>query len=49
MFLELKEVKYLKKITDFKSLIMYWRVQVKTEAYLEPKWGFMVEFFYKYT
>ena len=53
MFDELKEVKYFKEITDFKSLIMYLkyfkeirlkRLQ-KAEAYLEPKRASTIELF----
>ena len=47
MFDELKEVKYLKEVTDFKNVIMYVIVKyfkeikrlkslLKAEAYLEP-------------
>ena len=53
MFDELKEVKYLKEITDFKSLItknfkeikLLKSLQVKTEVYLERKRASTVEIF----
>ena len=59
MFNELKEVKYFKEITDFKSFIK-WNalcfkeikrlksLRVKAEAYLEPKRASMMELFYEY-
>ena len=60
MFDELKEVKYLKEVTDFKNVIMYVIVKyfkeikrlkslLKAEAYLEPKQASMMELFCEYT
>ena len=54
MFDELKEVKYLKEVTDFKNVIMYVIVKyfkeikrlkslLKAEAYLESKQASMME------
>ena len=59
MFDELKEVKYLKEVTDFKNVIMYVIVKyfkeikrlkslLKAEAYLEPKQASMMELFCEY-
>ena len=53
MFDELKEVKYLKKIKDFQSLItknfkeikLFKSLQVKTEVYLERKRASAMEIF----
>ena len=53
MFDELKEVKYLKKIKDFQSLItknfkeikLFKSLQVKTEVYLERKRASTMEIF----
>ena len=53
MFDELKEVKYLKKIKDFQSLItknfkeikLFKSLQVKTEVYLERKRTSTMEIF----
>ena len=60
MFDELKEVKYLKEVTDFKNVIMYVIVKyfkeikrlkslLKAEAYLEPKQASMMELSCEYT
>ena len=46
MFDELKEVKYFQEIKDFKSFIKC--LQVKAEAYLEPKAASMMELFCEY-
>ena len=51
MFDELKEVKYFKEITDFKSVIIYFKEGKrlkslqKTETYLEPKQASAMELF----
>ena len=57
MFDELKEVKYFKEITDlknlkcknFKEIKRLKSLQVKAEAYLEPKRASMMELFCEYT
>ena len=60
MFDELKEVKYLKEVTDFKNVIMYVIVKyfkeikrlkslLKAEAYLEPKQASMMDLSCEYT
>ena len=58
MFDELKEVKYFKEITNFKSRILYvkyfkeikrLKILQKAKAYLEPKWGSTIELFSEYT
>ena len=51
MFDELKEAKYFKEITDFKSLIMSKRLMSLQEAemYLKPKRASMIRYFCEYT
>ena len=51
MFDELKEAKYFKEITDFKSLIMLKRLMSLQEAemYLKPKRASMIRHFCEYT
>ena len=56
MFDELKELKYFREITDFKSLILRHFKEIKrlkslekAETYLEPKRASTVELFLEWT